>query len=368
MRGATAEGTQSFRERSLKQNVHEGHFREVMGLSLSTIGLGTYLGSSDEETDELYRGAVIAAARLGCNVLDTAINYRCQRSERALGRALSDLAREGIAREELVVATKGGYVPFDGSPPSDARAYLQEKFFDGGVIAAEDVVAGGHVLTPRFLEHQLERSLENMALEKVDIYYLHNPETQLGEVSRDELGRRLHASFEMLERLVGEDRISYYGTATWNGYRTPPDGKDYLSLSDVVDLATEVAGEGHHCRFVQAPYNLGMTEAFTLPNQTVKEETLSLCQAVEALGVHLIGSASIAQGRLTQGLPDWFGKLFKGLQSDAQRSLQFARSTPGLTTALVGMKSLDHVRENLETARVAPAPVEAFLELFEVQE
>jgi aryl-alcohol dehydrogenase-like predicted oxidoreductase len=207
-----------------------------------------------------------------------------------------------------------------------------------------------------------------MGLEKVDIYYVHNPEAQLGAVTREELRRRLRASFETLERLVGENRLSYYGTATWNGYRTEPGGKDYLSLSEVIDLAIEVAGEAHHCRFIQAPYNLGMTEVFTLPNQPVGEETVSLCQAADALGVYLIGSATIAQGRLTQGLPDWLGTLFKGLSTDAQRSLQFARSTPGLTTALVGMKSVEHVRENLETARVPPASVEAFLKLFEVEE
>jgi aryl-alcohol dehydrogenase-like predicted oxidoreductase len=65
-------------------------------------------------------------------------------------------------------------------------------------------------------------------------------------------------------------------------------------------------------------------------------------------------------------LPDWLGKLFKGFTSDTQRSLQFARSTPGLTTALVGMKKRAHVDENLAVAKVSPAAAEDFMKLFEV--
>jgi len=42
------------------------------------------------------------------------------------------------------------------------------------------------------------------------------------------------------------------------------------------------------------------------------------------------------------------------------------RSTPGVITGLVGMKTIDHVRENLAVARVPPAPMEDFLKLFEV--
>ena len=46
------------------------------------------------------------------------------------------------------------------------------------------------------------------------------------------------------------------------------------------------------------------------------------------------------------------------------RSLQFVRSTPGVTTALVGMKRVPHVEENLKTAEVAPATSEQYAKLF----
>jgi aryl-alcohol dehydrogenase-like predicted oxidoreductase len=53
------------------------------------------------------------------------------------------------------------------------------------------------------------------------------------------------------------------------------------------------------------------------------------------------------------------------LQDDAQRALQFVRSTPGITTALVGMSRVEHVHANLSLAGVAPASKNEFAQLFE---
>lgn len=366
MGGASGEATRDYVANRMREGIPEEHFRLAQGLWLSSIGLGTYLGRNDDATDDLYRGAAVRSVKAGCNVLDTAINYRCQRSERSLAHALRELADDGIRREQIAIATKGGFIPFDGDSPSDAADYLRKNYFESGVLRPEDVVAGCQAITPRFLENQLERSLGNLGVDTIDIYYVHNPEMQLSEVSRDELDRRLRSAFEFLEKAAEDGRIQFYGTATWGGYRQPSRGKDYLSLQRVTELAREVGGEHHRCRFVQLPYSLAMTEALTEQTQTIDGKTVSAIQAAEELGVTVMSSASICQGRLTKGLPDWLGKLFKGFATDAQRSLQFARSTPGLTTALVGMKRPAHVEDNLAVAKVPPARVEDFLKLFEV--
>jgi aryl-alcohol dehydrogenase-like predicted oxidoreductase len=52
------------------------------------------------------------------------------------------------------------------------------------------------------------------------------------------------------------------------------------------------------------------------------------------------------------------------LKTDAQRAIQFVRSTPGVTTALIGMSQRSHVEENMETATVEPAAVEDFFKMF----
>ena len=49
-----------------------------------------------------------------------------------------------------------------------------------------------------------------------------------------------------------------------------------------------------------------------------------------------------------------------GMNSDAERAMQFVRSTPGITTALVGMSRVEHVRANLSIVGVAPASQDQF--------
>ncbi len=352
---ATPDGTDRYRKR-MGARIAEGHFRQFDGLWLSSVGLGTYLGDEDARTDRQYHEAIARAIELGCNVVDSAINYRHQRSELAVGEALSALVRSGrAAREEIVVCTKGGFVPFDGGYPEDPRAYLQEAFIGPGIIRPGDLVAGCHCMAPTYLRHQLECSRQNLGLDCVDIYYIHNPEIQLQEVSREQFHHRLREAFHALEDAVGRGLIRMYGTATWNGYRQPPTARDYLSLSEVLALACEVGGPEHHFRVIQLPLNLGMPEALARTNQWVDGDWVPVVEAASRLGILTVASASILQGQAAHHLPPFVGEALRGLATDAQRAIQFVRSTPGLGVALVGMKQIAHVEENLATAGVPPA-------------
>ena len=331
---------------------------------MGSIGIGTYLGEADDATDRAYTAAIVAAVEGGANVLDTAINYRFQRSERAVGAAIAELARRGFAREELVVCTKGGFLAPDGAMPADAADYFQRIYVDTGLISAADVAAGCHVMAPRFLADQIERSRKNLGVETIDVYYLHNPETQLSDFTPEEFEKRLHAAFEFLETAVTEGKIRFYGLATWKGFREPQEARDALSLAKIDILARSLAGDGHHCRFVQLPYNLGMTEALTRANQAIDSRTLPMIEAAHALGITLVASASLLQGQVARNLPPFIAQTL-GLENDAERALQFVRSTPGITTALVGMSRLEHVRANLRLVGIAPAPQDVFSKLFE---
>ena len=361
---ATPEGTERYRKR-FEGEIPPAHFQHTQGLWLSSIGIGTYLGNHDAETDELYRTAAVRAVELGCNVIDSAINYRFQRSERSLGAALKEIMTKGFNREEIVVATKGGFISFDGGPPTDIRTYFEENFVKPGIATFSDVIAGCHCMTPRYLLNQLDCSLRNLDLECIDIYYVHNPETQLGKISRDEFNNRLLTAFETLESAVASGKIRMYGTATWNGYRNDTQAKDYLSLAEIVELAAKAGGKDHHFKVIQLPLNLGMTEALSLSNQEVGGKKLTILEAAHALDIAVMCSAAILQGQLTHDLPSMIAETFHGLETDGQRALQFVRSTPGVTTALVGMKQIQHVEENLKTARVPPAPWEQYAKLFE---
>ncbi len=366
---ATEEGTTRYKNR-FTGTLSEGHFRKSQDLWLSSIGIGTYLGDTDERTDSAYRAAVKRALELGCNVIDSAANYRCQRSERNIGDTLTDLFSGGsLARDEVVIATKGGFIPFNDHPPRSRQEmmnYLEETFIKPGVCDWSDFVQDSHCMTPGYLAHQLDQSLRNLKLKGTDIYYIHNPESQFAGVSREEFYRRLREAFEFLESAVETGKISIYGTATWSGYRANPNATDYLSLEEVTKTARDVAGDRHHFKVVQLPVNLAMIEAFTERNQTINGKNSSFLDAAAELGITVMASSSIQHGQLVGGLASIVGETMKGLRTDAQRALQFTRSTPGVATALVGMSNISHVEENLELAKLSPAPLEDYLNLFDI--
>jgi aryl-alcohol dehydrogenase-like predicted oxidoreductase len=362
---ATPEGTSRYAGR-FAEAVAARHFRDFAPVGqVSTLGLGTYLGRDDAATDTLYRRALAHALARGINVVDTAVNYRNQRSERAVGAALAEaFARGGIRRDEVVVATKGGYIPLDAEAGEDARAYFTRTYLDTGIIRPGDVVGGAHCMTPRYLADQIERSRANLGIATLDVYYLHNPESQLDEVDRDAFQQRVRDAFAALEEASRDGRIGCYGTATWNGFRQLPNAPDYLALEDVVAAARDAGGADHHFRVIQLPYNLGMPEAYARVNQRVGTEMLTTLEAAHRLGVYVMASASVYQGQLTRNLPPVLAEYVPGLRTDAQRALQFVRSTPGIGTALVGMKTVAHVEENAAVATVPPMTREEFTRLF----
>lgn len=359
---ATAEGTKKYSERFA--SAANGHFRAVQDVTLSSIGIGTYLGNWDAATDDSYTDAITKFVYLGGNVIDTAANYRFQRSERAIGRAVRQLAEKGFARDELFISTKGGYLPFDGEPPSDVRAYFQKEFVDRGIATFDDLVGGSHCMTPNYLQSQIDQSLRNMALETIDLYYIHNPESQLGAVDRYTFEARLAKAFEKLEENRSGGKLRFYGAATWNGFRVAPDDRSYHSLERIIGIARQVGGDAHGFKFIQLPYNLAMPEAYLFRNQAVSGKVFAPFDAAENLGVTAMCSASILQGKLAHSVPLYIRESLGNPTTDAMTSIQFVRSTPNATTALVGMSRAAHVEENMKLAEAAPVAEEQFAQIF----
>lgn len=294
---------------------------------MSSLGIGTYLGETS------YVAAIEQALAGGVNFIDTSLNYRNQESERDIGQALR---RSGLPRGEYVVCTKAGYLVPNAIP-------LQ-------AMSPADIVGRMHSMAPAFLEDQLARSLDNLGLDGIDVFYLHNPETQLQYVDSEEFLRRTRAAFETLEQAASLGRIRYYGMATWNGFRTQTSDNG-LPLRRIESLARDVAGPTHKFRFIQLPFNLAMVEALTYE----REDGVSVLQAAQQLGITVVASASLLQARLAQGLPEQVAEAMPRLDGDALRALQFTRSAPGVTVALVGMANSEHVAINLGLANHPPA-------------
>jgi aryl-alcohol dehydrogenase-like predicted oxidoreductase len=359
---ATQEGTARYAGRFTGQAA-DGHFRNAQGLLVSSLGIGTYLGQPDERTDAAYTAAIVSSVENGLNVVDAAINYRFQRSERSIGAALVQLEEKGFPRDQIVLSTKAGYLTPDGRMPSDPNRYFFEEYIQRGVFQAKDIAAGSHCLAPRFLQDQIARSMANMGVDCLDIFYLHNPETQLPEVPKARFLERIREAFHFLEATAAAGKIQYYGMATWNGFREEAGAPGALELPEFVEIAREIAGDGHRFRFVQLPFNLGMTEALTLGNQSLGGKMLTIMEAADELDVTLVASGSLLQGQVASNLPSFVAEAL-GLESDAERALQFVRSSPGITTALVGMSREEHVRANTRLVGVPPATIDQFSRLF----
>jgi aryl-alcohol dehydrogenase-like predicted oxidoreductase len=328
---ATAAATIRYASRH-PEFIETGFYRDVFGLQVSSLGIGTYLGASNDAADQAYTEALIAAGEGGINFFDCAINYRNQRSERCIGAALRQLQRE-----EIVVCTKAGFLT-PGAVPS---------------LDADDVVGGMHSLAPRFLEDQIERSRANLGVDTLDVFYLHNPETQLSFRTRADFDARIRRTFSQLEILVDRRKIHWYGIATWDGFRR----KDVLNLPLLAQIAFEEGGAEHHFRFIQLPFNLGMVEAFV-------ERPENVLEAAGRMGIAAVASATLLQTRILTQMPEAVQHLLPGLASDAQRAIQFTRSTPGIAVALVGMGRRQHVLHNLGIAEVRPATRDQYLELY----
>jgi aryl-alcohol dehydrogenase-like predicted oxidoreductase len=356
MTRATGDGTNRYAERFRDQFAADFYRTSPLDVVMSSIGLGTYLGEPTDVDDAAYATAARHAIASGINLLDTAINYRCQRSEQAVGAAIQEAVSAGdLAREELIVCTKGGYIPLDRTPPAnraDYQAYVRREFIDSEILRPDEIVGGGHSLAPRFIRYCLAKSRQNLGLRSIDLYYIHNPEQQLGVVEPGDLYSRLESVFAVLEEAADRGEISGYGIATWHGLRIPPDQQGHLSLEAVVEAARRAGGGAHRLRAVQLPVNLAMSEAVRMPTQLVKGKPLTLAQAAMDLHLAVIGSATLMQAQLTDGLPAALREHFRDLTTDAQRAIAFARTIDGVGASLVGMKRVAHVDENLGAVRV----------------
>ena len=356
---ATGDGTAKFAARGVeKRHLPATHFRTAPGgLELSSLGLGTYIGPPDAPTDLAVEQAVTICLTSGrVNVLDTAINYRHQRAERSIGRALARLAEKGeVVREEVFVATKSGYFAPDAESRIPPDEWLRHELLAPGVLKPSEIVENCHAMTARFLKDQFERSRKNLGLEAIDLLYLHNgPDTQLPVVGREEFERRLEEAFGFYEELRAGEKLGSYGMATWDCLRVARGDPGYFSLASAVRIAKKVGGKDHGFRYIQFPFNLAMPEAAEVHNQPAGDERLTLFDAATRLGVACFTSVPLLQGQLARA-----GPKRQGL-SAAQTALQFARSAPGTLGPLIGQKSSEHLAENLEVAALPPWDAASF--------
>ncbi len=368
---ATKEGTFAY----LKQfkQYSRDFYRFDGDVFVSSLGLGTFRKEPYREENYVvnYKDAVKTAIKKGINHIDTAINYRYQVSEQEIGEAISELIDEGsVSRDQLFITSKAGFIPLEFPFPANPYGWIEQNIIENDLASKEEIIIDQHCMSPNFLHWSLLKSLQNLQVDALDVLYLHNPETQLGYVDKPTFYVRIKKAFELFESFVAEGKIRYYGIASWNGFLYEPDHTEYVSLKEIMQIAREVGGEGHHFKYIQSPYNMVKTEAYSYSNQEGPDgRYYTLMQAVHGYGLRLVASSSLLQMNLFKGRFDKKVSMLLGTEelTDIATALQFAR-TGNVISSLFGSVNPEHVEDNLLLAYVPNATQEALQRVFGYQD
>ena len=327
----------------------------TLATRLSSIGIGTHRGLADDATDASYASALLLGLKHGIKLIDTAINYRNMRSERVVGQAILEHLASGNSRESVFVVTKGGYVPLDSAEERSRISWITEELIKPGFLLPHEEAAR-HTIRSGWMRESLRLSEANLGIDTIDGFLVHNPELakrQLGSSFWLELTR----TFAMLEEAVADGRIGCYGLALWRAARPLSYSAESLSLERAIICAeTAAAGKTHHFRLLELPLNAMNLQPMQIRSQVAAGRKCTLLEAAEVHGLHVLTSASIAGAaqlslKAKARLPD-----SDSLTDDYMRALQFTKSIPGVRSAIVGMRSVEHVRTALHVAALNNIP------------
>ena len=295
---ATAQGTLRYAAR-FQGRAAAGHFREVQGgLVFLPSASGRISANPIVRPTRATQAPSSPPCEGGFNVVDSAINYRLQRSERAIGgAALQVLCSEAFSRDEIVLCTKAGFLTPDGEMPADA-----ERIFFARVSRTRNLPPGRYRrglplhdaglsrrptgsqppqsrrrMRGRFLSAQSGNAIErssarrNFAAAIQRASHFWNPRSPREKSARTAWPRGTHFAKSPTRRAI-------FRSQRWRKSRA------------------KRAAPDHHFRFVQLPLNLAMPEALLRPNQIVEGKTMAMVQAARALGITLVSSAALVAG------------------------------------------------------------------------
>jgi len=364
---ATRGATEGYAE-SFGAQCAPGHYSDFLNLhlKLSSLGIGTFPGAADDATDGAVASIVERALLAGINVIDTAVHYRYGRALVAVRAGLERALAAGVAREQMFVAVKGGFLLFPEGPPSSLEQWFDAHIASRGLGTRADL-AGAQLLAAPYIAWQLEFARAALGLSTLDAFLIDQPEGHIAAVGKEKANRKLARAFAVLEQAVKDGRIRCYGVSTFDGMRVETDHALFESIASLQGLAEGAARTAwrderarHHFRIVQLPFNPAMTEGFTRFSQATGQGNVgSTIQAAHQLRAYVMASHTLGKGRFA--IDDPLAATMPGLANAAQRALQFARSTPGIGSALAGLSSPAHLEDLLAVARTPPLARQEYL-------
>ena len=291
------------------------------GVQVSSLCLGCMMFGRRTEPEESY-AIIDRALDAGINFLDTANVYALGRSEEITGEALK---RNG-QRHHVVLATKVH-----------------------GQMDAEDPNARGN--SRRHIIEQCEASLRRLQTDYIDLYQLHRPQP---DIPIDE-------TLRALDDLIRDGKVRYIGTSTFASWEI----LESLWVSKEFNL-NRVTCE-------QPPYNL--------LDRRAERELLPMCQTfgigvipwgplggglltgryqrgqpLPADGRYHVDPRPNQRRRLTEGVYDVVEGLTPIAQEKgctlAQLALAWCEQQPGVTSPIIGPRTMDQLEDNLGAAHV----------------
>lgn len=368
---ATADGTARFAARAVASGIPAASYRALgrTGLTASSLGFGCY---RIDDQAPAHSAALTKALAEGVNLIDTSTNYTDGASERCVGQVM---ARH--PRDEIVVVSKVGYVQGQAL----ALAHSREQ---AGTPFAEMVKYADHCwhcIHPGFIADQWGRSLQRLALPKIDVYLLHNPEyffTDAGKRGdarpiddlREEFDSRIRRAFTHLEREVADGRIAWYGVSS-NSFGDPLTDPEATQLGRMWAIAREIT-PAHHFAVVQLPANLFERGPMLERNNSGATQTAIEFAHAQGFGVlvnrplnahyrdRLVRLADAPRSPIAETLSAVATRIDKFLpetvrsETLSRKALAVLANTAGVTCVLNGMRTTAYVDDSLGVLRIGP--------------
>jgi aryl-alcohol dehydrogenase-like predicted oxidoreductase len=303
--------------------------------------------------------ALVAAIAGGVNVLDTSPRYRGGRSERVVGRAIASC---GAPREALVIVTKAGPLPTFADAEARA-AWIERELIAGGLATREQVhVSAEACFAPAWIQRSVHESRERIGVSTIDLVLLDDVAAGLGSGRRAGIERELREAFAALEALVRDGAVKAYGVSSALAFSTDRKHFVHLEIERLVQLARELAGDDHHLRALAVPYNLTALAAITELDQRLRGRWVSALGAARELGLCVLAAGAAAKNALNVSLPPSFeGGLPE--HTSIERAIELVRSSPGVTTALVGLRAPEHATTLSRLMARPPVDEDAVMDL-----
>jgi aryl-alcohol dehydrogenase-like predicted oxidoreductase len=303
-----------------------------MRIGFGCVNLGSASSSSNWSSSVQL---VERAVDLGVTVFDTADVYGGGASERVLGRALKR------RRDDVIIATKGGYVFRDRRWPERIARRMAWKV--AGVLRSSRQATAlasrptsttstyrGQDFTPGYLRRAVDASLRRLQTDRIDVYQLHGP-------------RAVHSElFDELDDLVANGKVRRFGV----GAERVEDARPWLPVT--------------HLAVLQLPFGILDPEAADVTFAAAARYNVDVW-ARGILGGGLLAAAREGAATLRSD-PKW--PLIEGLSMIAARhgialdelAFGFVRAREEVSTLLVGMSSEHHLRRNLAMMDCASLP------------